>query len=263
MTQTKAMGGTADSEPIRWVIPLFAALQILAASLPALGIGDPVGAKSDDVQTLVTPAGWAFSIWGLLYLGSAAFALFQLFPAQRDDRLVAQLRWPAAGAFLGNAAWATYVQLGHLTFVSVLIILFSLVSILMAYRRIAAADHRLRASEIWFAAVPLSALAAWLTAATIVNVAATLRFYGIDAAPDAAALIAALVISAGGAIAGLAVARGRGSPAFSIIFLWALAGIFDASGGSRSIIGMACGVAALGVVLGFVVGQRASRLGSK
>jgi hypothetical protein len=94
---------------------LTAALQILTPLLPQIGIGEPIGSRSLAVRTLITPAGWAFSIWGALYLGATVFAVYQALPAQRQNALLHRLRWPAAGAFLGNALWAAYTQLYGLT----------------------------------------------------------------------------------------------------------------------------------------------------
>ena len=52
-------------------------VQIGATFLPQLGFGDPIGDRSDSVRTLITPSGWAFAIWGPLFLGSALFAHWQ------------------------------------------------------------------------------------------------------------------------------------------------------------------------------------------
>lgn len=221
-----------------------------------MGIGSPVGERSDAVQTLITPAGWAFSIWGALYLGSLAFALLQFTAAGRDSRLFAELRWPAAGAFLGNALWATWVQLGDIDAVSILIIFGSLVSILGAYRRIASWPAAFSAAERWGAVLPLSALASWLTAASIVNVAATLRYYGIDASHDAAPMISASILVVGGVIVAAALARGKGNPPFALVFLWALAAIFAAGGQEAHVVAVGAGVAALLVITGAVMGWR-------
>ena len=50
----------------------------LAAS-GALG-GIETGAVSDKYPTLVTPAGYAFAIWSLIYLGIVAFSIYQALP---------------------------------------------------------------------------------------------------------------------------------------------------------------------------------------
>ena len=255
MTQTIATPAPA-ADPARIVVLLCALGQIGAVLLPAMGIGTPVGERSDAVQTLITPAGWAFSIWGALYLGSLVFSLLQFTSAGRDSTLFAALRWPAAGAFLGNALWATWVQLGDIDAVSTLIIFGSLVSILIAYRRIAAWTAPFSAAERWGAILPLSALASWLTAASIVNVAATLRYYGVDAAPDVAPLISAAIIVVGGLIAATALARGKGNPPFALVFLWALAAIFAAGGQEAAAVAAAAAIAAILVLIGISLGWR-------
>ncbi len=255
MTQTIATPAPA-ADPARIVVLLCALGQIGAALLPAMGIGTPVGERSDAVQTLITPAGWAFSIWGALYLGSMIFSLLQFTAAGRDSALFAALRWPAAGAFLGNALWATWVQLGDIDAVSTVIIFGSLVSILIAYRRIAAWTAPFSAAERWGAILPLSALASWLTAASIVNVAATLRYYGVDAAPDVAPLISAAIIVVGGLIAATALARGKGNPPFALVFLWALAAIFAAGGQEAAAVAVAAAIAAILVLIGISLGWR-------
>lgn len=255
MTQTIATPAPA-ADPARIVVLLCALAQIGAALLPAMGIGTPVGERSDAVQTLITPAGWAFSIWGALYLGSLVFSLLQFTSAGRDSTLFAALRWPAAGAFLGNALWATWVQLGDIDAVSTLIIFGSLVSILIAYRRIATWTASISVAERWGAILPLSALASWLTAASIVNVAATLRYYGVDAAPDVAPLISAAIIVVGGLIAAAALARGKGNPPFALVFLWALAAIFAAGGQEAAAIAVAAAIAAILVLIGILLGWR-------
>lgn len=244
------------ADPARTIVLLCALAQIAAALLPAMGIGTPVGERSDAVQTLITPAGWAFSIWGALYFGSLAFALLQFTAEGRDSALFAALRWPAAGAFLGNALWATWVQLNDIDAVSTLIIVGSLVSILITYRRIAAWTAPFSAVERWGAVLPLSALAAWLTAASIVNVAATLRYYGVDAAPDVAPIVSAAIVVVGGLIAAAALARGTGNPPFALVFLWALAAIFAAGGQQANAVAVAAAISALLVIIGALLGWR-------
>lgn len=243
----------ADSAP-RIAVILMAVLQILTPVLPSLGIGEPIGSQSDAVRTLITPAGWAFSIWGLLYLGSMLFAIYQALPGQRNDALVAQLRWPAAGAFLGNALWAAYTQVAGLTVISVAIIACTLLCLLTAYRRISDWKPRFTTGQRWLAVLPLSALAAWLTAATIVNIAAALRFHGVEL--ENGAVVTALVVLVGGIIAAAALIRGGGNPPFALVFLWALAAIYASGGQQAGVVAASTAAAALLVVAGALLGLR-------
>lgn len=236
----------------------FAVLQIVTPALPALGIGRSIGDRSQVVGTLVTPAGWAFSIWGPLYAGSLLFAVYQARAAARGRALVALLRWPAAGAFAGNAIWAAYVQVAGLTAVSVIVIGWTLGCLLVAYCRLSGWPYALTPGERWCAAVPLSALAGWLTVATTVNVAASLRFHGVEGG-DAAPAIAAAVVIAAGAIAGIALWRGRGNPAYAAVLLWALSAIHAAGGQSADSVAAGASVAVILVVAGAWSGWRRSR----
>ena len=252
-TRTTSPG---DASTLARLAPLaFAILQMLTPLLPQFGIGEPIGDRSDGVRTLITPAGWAFSIWGLLYAGSFLFAIYQLLPAQRDNALVAAVRWPASGAFLGNAAWAAYTQVYGLTAISVAIILFTLACLMIAYVRFSRWARSFTPGERWGAVLPLSALAAWLTAASIVNIAATLLYYGVDLGPSVP-LLGAAVILVGGLIAATLAYGGHGNLAYAAVFLWALSAIYAAGGQRAELIGWAAMAAALLVIAATVLGLR-------
>ena len=251
----QATGTPSSTAFTRWAVAAAAVFQIAASSAPAFGFGEQIGARSDDVRSLITPASWAFAIWGPLFLGSVVFAIWQALPARAADPFVARLRWPAAGAFVGNGLWVLYTANLGLSIGSALIISASLASILAAYRVVATWEPRITRAHRWCAVLPLSALAAWLTAATIVNITATLKFYGVDA--DASGpLVASAILVVGGVIAGLALARGRGNPPYALVFLYALYAIYAAGGQADGSVAIGTMVAALLVVLGVVVGLR-------
>ncbi|MFC3713230.1 hypothetical protein ACFOMD_11640 [Sphingoaurantiacus capsulatus] len=230
----------------RLAIILFALAQIATPLLPRFGIGQPVGEQSDMTRTLITPAGWAFSIWGALYLGAIVYAIWQALPAQRANALLARIAWPSAGAFAANAAWVAYTQVYGLGAASVAIILFGLACVLFIYRAFAAAPG-FTTGERWCAVLPLSALSAWLSAAAIVNIAASLKFYGVEM--NNVPPVAAAVIAVGGIIAATAIWRGRGNPWYALVFLWALAAIYAAGGQESSLVAAATGLSALLVLL--------------
>lgn len=45
---------------------------------------------SAEFPTLFTPAGWAFSIWGLIFLAEGVFSLWQLLPTNGASKAVQQ-----------------------------------------------------------------------------------------------------------------------------------------------------------------------------
>ncbi len=225
---------TAAPRPLvqRLAIIIAVIVQIGATFLPQLGFGDPIGDRSDSVRTLITPSGWAFAIWGPLFLGSALYAIWQALPAQRHNALLGRIALAAQGV------WATYTQFANLTFVSAIIILISLAGLLVCLRALSA-QPSLTNGERWFAGLVLSALAAWLTAASIVNISATLVYHGVGggvAYPEAAAAM----VGIGGIIAALAVARSKGNPWYALVFCWALVAIYFRGGQQSSLIAYAC-----------------------
>ena len=236
----------------RFAVVLAVFIQIGATFLPQLGFGDPIGDRSDSVRTLITPSGWAFAIWGLLFLGSAIFAIWQALPGQRDNRLIDRIAYPAAIALAAQGVWATYTQFANLTAISAVIILVSLAGLLICLRALSS-QETLSSGERWFAALVLSALAAWLTAASIVNVSATLVYYGIGGG-FAYPLAAAIMVAVGGVIAATAVVRSRGNPWYTLVFCWALLAIYYRGGQEAGSIAAACIFAAVLVLLGALVG---------
>ena len=74
-------------------------MNALANALPLNG--RTTGEISDAFPNLFAPAGYVFSIWGLIYLGLLAFAVYQLTPSGRQSRAVARVGWLFA---LSNAA---------------------------------------------------------------------------------------------------------------------------------------------------------------
>ena len=55
----------------------------LADKLPIAGT--TTGQVADKYASMFTPAGFAFSIWGPIYLGLTAFVIYQALPAQRSN----------------------------------------------------------------------------------------------------------------------------------------------------------------------------------
>ena len=56
----------------------------LANVLPLNGL--TTGDISDRFEIYFVPAGYVFSIWGLIYLGLILYSIYQVLPSQRDNR---------------------------------------------------------------------------------------------------------------------------------------------------------------------------------
>jgi hypothetical protein len=73
-----------NKDIIRQILVFIAALttiifNILASTLPLNGLN--TGEISDRFKIFFVPAGYVFSIWGLIYVGLIAYAIYQVLPA--------------------------------------------------------------------------------------------------------------------------------------------------------------------------------------
>jgi hypothetical protein len=83
-----------------------AVLIAAVVQIPAAGI---LGAGTFETATrewpvFIQPAGWAFSIWGFIYIAALAFAVYQVIP-KNDNQTLRAVRVPALIAFLGSIVW--------------------------------------------------------------------------------------------------------------------------------------------------------------
>lgn len=87
------------------IIAAFATIifNIAANALPLNGLN--TGELSDRFQIFFVPAGYVFSIWGLIYLGLIAYAIYQLLPAQRENPRLRSIGYLFILSCLANIAW--------------------------------------------------------------------------------------------------------------------------------------------------------------
>jgi hypothetical protein len=197
-------------------------INALAEILPINGLG--TGQISDSFKTYFVPAGYVFSIWGVIYLALIVYAIFQLLPSQRENPRMRSTGYLFILSSIANCAW---IFLWHyeLFLLTLVIMVILLVSLIMIYVRLGiGSTQKGSAAETWMVRVPFSIYLGWITVATIANVTTVLVFYhwsGLGIAPQAWAVI---MLGAGVIIAGL-MAFTRRDVAFLGVLVWAFAGI--------------------------------------
>jgi benzodiazapine receptor len=222
------------------------AVNALATLLPLNG--QTTGAISDRYPVLVTPAGYVFGIWGLIYLGLVVYAVYQALPAQRENPV---LRAIAPWFLLSCAANIGWIFLWHynLILLTLPMMLALLGSLLLIFARLRRSDQTL--AERWLVRAPFSIYAGWITVATIVNVAVVLYQSGIVIEGPAAALLAAGVLAVGGAIA-VGIALSLGDWLYALVIVWAYIGIGEKQSGAPLVVWAAWTLAALVAVAAVV-----------
>ena len=171
----------------------------------------------------VTPANYAFAIWGLIYTGLIGFGIYQLQPSQRQNPRLQQGGYLLVLACVAQCAWI-YLFLARLFILSVVAMFGILLSLIWLYQRLEIGRERVSQSERWLIQVPISIYLSWISVATIVNVASTLYirdWNGWGIAPTGWTVIMMLV-SAGIATA---VVTQRHDIAYLLVTVWTLVAI--------------------------------------
>ena len=135
-----------------------------------------IGGVSDNLNTLFTPASYAFSIWGIIYFLLLGFVVYQgrsLFGKVRDDAFVLKTGWWFVISCIANSAWVLCWLYGYLglSLVCMFIILIALLKIVVA-----------NSMELWDAPIsvilflwwPFVIYSGWITVASIANVSSYL-----------------------------------------------------------------------------------------
>ena len=123
-------------------------------------------------QNLFTPAGYAFAIWGLIYLLLLGFIVYQarsLFTTVRDDAFVLKTGWWFVLSCAANSLWC-YLFVSEMLLASVFVIFFLLFCLLkiVVNNRMELDDKPI--SVIVFLWWPFVIYSGWLTVACIANV---------------------------------------------------------------------------------------------
>ena len=210
----------------RQYVNLLAALlalivNILSNALPLNGLN--TGEISDRFQVYFVPAGYVFSIWGLIYIGWIAFIIFQLRRSQKESPRLRRLGYWFALSCVFNAAWL-FCWHYELFGLSVLVMLALLGTLIISYLRLNAGRTKVAALERWSVDVPFGLYLGWVSVATIANITSFLYFiqwdgFGID--PQVWAVIMLAVAT----VLGLLMAVTRHDVAYLLVFTWAFAGI--------------------------------------
>lgn len=230
----------------------------LANILPLNGI--TTGEISDKFSVYFVPAGYVFSIWGLIYLGLIAFAIYQVLPAQRDNPHLRRASWPFLVSCLANISWLFlwHYQQFVWTILAMGVLLITLIVIYLLL-----AGEEAPPAERWLVRLPFSIYLGWVSVATIANASDVLYFIGWKGWGIAPAVWAAIMLVIAACLA-WAMALARGDWAYGLVIIWAFVGIAVKQAGTPLVANTAlllAGACAAVVVLGPILRSRRKRPG--
>ncbi len=187
----------------------------LAVSLPLAGRS--TGAVSDSYPNLFAPAGYAFSIWGLIYTLLGIYVIYQL--TRKDDALLARVnRFFIANGLL-NAAWI-FAWHYDVIWLSAIIIIAMLVSLIKI------ADILRASKERWLVRLPFSVYFGWITVATIANITVLLVSLGWNGFGLSEVFWTVLILIIGALIGSWRLMHDRCIP-YGLVLLWAYGAILS------------------------------------
>ncbi|NCC72436.1 MAG: hypothetical protein EOM06_03485 [Sphingobacteriia bacterium] len=218
------------------------AVNFLANALP-IG-GKTTGEVSASIPSLFTPAGFTFSIWGVIYLLLAAFVIYQakgLFInlQHEQNRFLYRIDIWFFVSCLANIAWI-FAWHHELIWFSLLLILGLLGSLLMIYYFLGAGRRIISRKEHFFVHVPFSIYLGWVSVAVIANMSVLLVDinWGKFGLSDVFWTVVMVVVAS---LLGVFALLSRKDYFFSLVIVWALFGIIskrltDTSGSDEEIV---------------------------
>ncbi|MCW4030512.1 MAG: tryptophan-rich sensory protein [Candidatus Bathyarchaeota archaeon] len=204
----------------------------LAGSTMLIG-GQNTAAISDNNPTLITPAGYVFSIWGIIYVLLGAFVIYQALPRERKSAYHQKIGWLFLLSSLFNIAWIFVWQYESLI-LSVILIFALLFSLIAIYMRLNIGRSKVRTSERLAVHLPFSVYLGWITIASIADVAVTLTAYNWDGFGISPEIWATIVVAVALVITLLMLGI-RKDVAYALVVIWALVGIGMNNSGNQTV----------------------------
>jgi len=221
----------------------------LAGSTKLIG-GNNTAQISDANPTLITPAGYVFSIWGVIYVLLGIFTVFQALPCGKGNEFGGKVGWLFVWSSILNIVWLFLWQFEYLS-LSVVVMFLLLATLILVYLRLGIGKSKIRLIEKVAFHLPFSVYLGWITIVTIANVSATLVSVNWDAFGISPETWAILIIAIALFIALFVIAT-RKDLAYTLVILWALLGIAVKQIENQKIVA-ATGISAALIVIALVL----------
>jgi len=212
--------------------------------------GRTTGEVSDLYSNLFTPAGYVFSIWGVIYLLLLVFVLYPILPKKLETEFLSKISFLFVLSCIANIVWIFLWHYEQIV-LSTIPMLVLLASLIVIYLRLRIGQVDVSLKERLAVHLPFSVYLGWITVATIANVAAALTAVNWDGLGisevtwTVLVIIVALMITVG-------VIYTRKDVGYSLVIIWALGGIIVKQMENQSIV-LTCGIGVIIVVIALVL----------
>jgi len=186
-----------------------------------------IASLSREYDNLFTPAGYAFSIWGIIFISLlfyTGFQLYKAFSSYFDSGYILKTGYWFIIANLANALWVI-VWLYEYTFISVIVMFVILGSLLKIVINTNMERWDAPLKIIAFTWWPICLYAGWIAVASIVNVAAYLSKIGWDGWIFSDSQWTVIMIGIAVIVNSLMIYK-RNMREFALVGVWALIAIY-------------------------------------
>ncbi|EAZ92225.1 hypothetical protein CY0110_24981 [Crocosphaera chwakensis CCY0110] len=174
-------------------------------------------------NVLITPASYAFAIWGLIYLGLISLAIYQALPNNKDHPYLQKMGYYLVVSSLAQIVWV-FLFLSRLFVLSTVAMLAILVSLVLLYLKLGISLTSISKKQKCLVNFPISVYLGWITVATILNVSLALSWVKWDGFGLSNEIWTVIMIIIA-AILGILIIIDRKDKAYSGVFVWALVAI--------------------------------------
>jgi hypothetical protein len=176
-----AMARTSDRVRVI-LVAVSAVAQAAALPLTTLLLGPSADTRvvSEAHHSPVTPAGYSFQAWGLIYLACLALAIYQLLPGQQVRTVHRLTGWWLFGAFIANALAVLIFGTGTIWLAQILIVILVSYLVLAARGFLVAGPAASTAEEILLR-LPVMIYLGWATLVAAAGFATMFRSWGMPA----------------------------------------------------------------------------------
>lgn len=182
---------------------------------------------NDDSKVLIQPAGYAFAIWGPIFLGMIIYSWFQLQQTRVPSKYLDNATKAGILAGLASIAFVpiSYSDIQWLGFINIIWHLCALIWLFLSLRKQIVLEHD--TATPWFY-IPTHMYLGWICAATAVSSALTLTELGVNLDIQMQEMITVLVIAV---LTGLGIYMASiKAYVIPLVFIWALIGIIVENG---------------------------------
>jgi TspO/MBR family. len=194
----------------------------IAGSTTIIG-GQQTAAISNKYPSLITPAGYVFSIWAIIYILLGVFVVYSALPKQRGSSYMERIGWLFVLSSIFNVAWIIVWQ-NEILIASVALIIGYLLTLIAIYLRLNIGKSKVKLSERLAVQLPFSVYLGWISIATIANITLMLVAYNWDGFGIAPEIWAVIVIAVALVLTMLMLGI-RKDIAYTLVVIWALVGI--------------------------------------